>query len=162
MAENIEIIKGQQRTSYSAYDGCDVTRTEIYFMYEGNKRLILNSVTACKKKYVLEEEQERLQGYIRQIQDNGGRFYNEHWHKPETIEELLRWKEENSYTFNESTSFNIHEEPDGRVMFHGNFNEYSHGFFFVIYDRNYAESLMKRLPEVCIVDCNSGFPRSDS
>lgn len=67
MAENIEIIKGQQRTSYSAYDGCDVTRTEIYFMYEGKKRLILNSVTACKKKYVLEEEQERLQGYIRQL-----------------------------------------------------------------------------------------------
>ena len=162
MATNIEIIKGSQRASYSAYYGCDVTHTEIYFMYEGKKRLIINGITESKNKYVKEEQQERLQGYVRQLQDNDGKFYNEHWRNPISIEDLLRWKDENHYTFTEGTSFNIHEEPDGRVMFHGNFNEYSRGFFFVIYDKDYAESLMKRLPEVCIVDCNSSFPKSDS
>ena len=159
MARNIEIIKGQQRTSYSAYAGCDVTRTETYFLYDGKKRLIINGVTECKNKYIVEKEHECLQGYIEQLCYNDGRFYNENWRKPISIEDILLWKEEHHYTFTEGTSFNIHEEPDGRVMFHGNFNEYSHGFFFVIYDRNYAESLMKRLPEICIVDCNSGFPR---
>lgn len=152
MASNIEIIKGMQRTDYSAFDSCKVTRTEIFFMYEDRQRLIINAATACnnpeKEPFIVREYKERIQSYVEQLQQHDGKYYNERWIKPYTLDDVIRWREEDGMTFTESTRFSCHEEPDGRVMFSGNFNEYSRGFFFVIYDAELAAAMMKRFPEV--------------
>lgn len=152
MAKNIEIIRGMQRTDYSAFDGCNVTRTEIFFSYEGKHRLIINAVTACdkpaKEPFIVSEYEERIRSYVGQLQQHDGKYYDERWIKPYTLEDVIRWREQEGLTFTDSTTFSCHEEPDGRIMFSGNFNEYSRGFFFVIYDASLAASMMKRFPEV--------------
>ena len=96
----------------------------------------------------MQEESERLESLVSQLQSRDGKYYDTNWRNPHTVEELIAYKEENHLTFTEHSGFSVHEEPDGRVMFHGNFNEYSRSFFFVIYDKKLARSLMKRFPEL--------------
>ena len=154
MATNIEIIRGAQHTEYSAYQSCNVTRTEISFTYQGKQRLIINAATACddpaKEPFIVREYEERIKSYVEQLTRHNGKYYNEKWIKPYSLEDVITWHEQDGMTFTESTAFIQHAEPDGRIMFSGNFNEYSRGFFFVIYDTALAKAMMKRFPEVTV------------
>lgn len=142
----IKFYKGEPIQDYSMWYSRIVTRIPWYIEARG-KRVVVNS-EVLNTGSVFDEKRSRreIAGLVHQLRRNGYSYFT-HYSRYENPLDLLKWVEENSYTFE---GFSKVYEVDGVKYFHGNLVEYSAAFSYVILDDDLADEIsrqFKNLPK---------------
>ena len=142
----IKLYKGEPRDEYSAWYSRIVTRIPWYIEARG-KRVVVNSeVLNTGSAFDEKRSRREIAELVHQLRRNGYSYFTR-YSRYENPLDLLKWVEENSYTFE---SFSKIYEVDGVKYFHGNLVEYSAAFSYVILDDALAEEIsrqFKNLPK---------------
>lgn len=136
--------------SYDAFNCGDLERVPVYFEKDCQRHFVINMPHEYKSRHDhggfydlhLKEGRKDVENYFKQLNSNGGKYIVFHCinNNGKTLQEFLDWVKDNGYTFDKDmTDFIIDKDY---VDFHGNLNEYSAAFYFRIYDKTLAASLM--------------------
>jgi hypothetical protein len=126
--DTISFVNGEKYIS--KYGLCGEGEFLPYFMIKDNKQYFLRNAVkglskneyACKYEHDLKE----METIKQQLINNKGAYFK-YYGRFDNPLDLIKWMEENNYTFESFSSIEEHFK-DGSIIFHGNFKEYSGAF----------------------------------
>lgn len=136
----IKFYKGEPIQDYSEWYSKIITCIPWYIEARGKKILIDYERHSTGSAYDETRYRSEIAKLVRQLRRNGYSYFTR-YSRHENPLELLKWVEENSYTFE---SFSKVYEHDGVTHFHGNLVEYSAAFSYVILDDELAEEISRQ------------------
>lgn len=153
------ITKNLESPYYSSWHGATLLRSATYAVLPSGKEIfLLNKVTGVVEpermnnstivRNIKKDEEECIE-LARQLEKNGGKWLDRYASDPDQPNEVrgknpaefVRWVKSKGYTFDQEMTEIICCE-DGTAVFHGNLNEFSCAFNFIIVDEGLMRELM--------------------